>query len=100
VLTRRGTLDIHGTASRKRLHSWPVAANATSLDLHYGIALITAGRDVYAVDVETGRTAHLFHAPTGVSAELEGLGAVIQFNAAGRGQVRFVPMSRIEARLR
>ncbi len=100
VLSRRGTLDVYGTAAGRRLHSWRVPANAASLDLHYGIALVTAGRDVYAVNVETGRTARLMHAPARVSAELEGLGAVIQFNTAGRGHVRFVPMSRIEARIR
>ena len=100
VLTRRGTLEVYATASRKRMHSWPVQANAASLDLHYGIALLTAGRDVYAVNVESGRTARLFRAPTRVSAELEGLGAVIQFNRAGRGHVRFLPMSRIGARIR
>ncbi len=87
-------------AAWKKIHSWRVAAKAASLDLHYGIALVTAGRDVYAVNVETGRTARLMHAPTRVSAELEGLGAVIQFNTAGRGHVRFVPMTRIEARIR
>ena len=54
----------------------------------------------YAVNVESGRAARLFRAPTRVSAELEGLGAVIQFNTARRGHVRFVPMSRIEARTR
>ena len=100
VLTRRGTLDVYETASRKRLHSWRVPAKAASLDLHYGIALVTAGRDVFAVNVDTGRTARLMHAPARVSAELEGLGAVIQFNTAGRGHVRFVPMSQIEARIR
>ncbi len=100
VLTRRGTLDVYETAAWKKIHSWRVAAKAASLDLHYGIALVTAGRDVYAVNVETGRTARLMHAPTRVSAELEGLGAVIQFNTAGRGHVRFVPMTRIEARIR
>ena len=100
VLTRRGTLDIYGTDSQERMRSWQVPTNATSLDMHYGIALVTAGRDVYAVNVETGRTALLFRAPTRASAELEGLGAVIQFNAAGRGHVRFLPMSRIEARIR
>ena len=53
VLTRRGTLDVYETAAGKKIHSWRVAAKAASLDLHYGIALVTAGREVYAVNVET-----------------------------------------------
>ena len=100
VLTPRGTLDVYRTASRKRIHSWRVPANATSLDLAYGIALLTAGRDVFAVNVETGRTAHLMHARGRVSAQLEGPGAAIQFNTQAGGQLRFLPMSWIEARAR
>jgi hypothetical protein len=68
--------------------------------LYYGIALLTAGRDVFAVNVETGRTAHLMHAPGRVSAQLEGPGAAIQFNTQRRGHLRFLPMSWIEARIR
>jgi hypothetical protein len=52
------------------------------------------------MSLATGRTAHLFHAPTGVAAQIEAPGAAIQFNLGGRGYVRFVPMSRIESSTR
>jgi hypothetical protein len=96
----RGTLDIYSASSGRRVHVWKVPANATSVDLHYGIALITAGRDALALNVDTGRTARLFHAPGRVAAQLEAPGAAIQFNAGSHGYLRFVPMSLIEARTR
>lgn len=68
--------------------------------MQYGIALITAGHDVYAVNTVTGRTARLFHAPARVAAQIEAPGAAIEFNVAGRGHLAFVPMSRIEASTR
>lgn len=100
VLTRHATLDIYSTASRKRIHSWRVPTGATSLDVHYRIALLTAGRDVFVVNIDTGRTARVMHAPARVSAQLEGPGAAIQFNTQKRGHLRFLPMTWIEARAR
>jgi hypothetical protein len=52
------------------------------------------------MNLATGRTAHLFHAPTRVAAQIEAPGAAIQFNQAGHGYLRFLPMSRIEASTR
>jgi hypothetical protein len=68
--------------------------------VQYGTALLTTAKDVYAMSLATGRTAHLFHAPTGVAAQIEAPGAAIQFNLGGRGYVRFVPMSQIESSTR
>ncbi len=98
VVLGRGTLDVYGTASGRRVHSWKVPANATSVDLHYGIAVLTAGRDVLAVNTATGRTALLLHAAGRVAAQIEAAGAAIQFNVGAHGYLRFIPMSVIEAR--
>ena len=95
-----GRLGMYRVRTGERVAIWNVAPGATSVDLHYGIALITAGRDVYALDVETGRTAHLLRAPARATAELEAPGAVVQFNAGGHGHLRFLSMSWIEARTR
>ena len=97
VLSNHATLDVYSLADGRLLHSWPVAANARGLDMQYGIALITAGRDVYAVNAATGRTAHLVHAPARVAAEIEAPGAAIEFNVAGRARIEFLPMSQIES---
>jgi hypothetical protein len=98
AVLRAGTLDVYQAASGQRLHSWTVPAHATSVDLHYGIAVLTAGRDVFAVNTTTGRTARLLHAPGRVAAQIEAPGAAVQFNVGDRGYLRFVPMSVIEAR--
>jgi len=52
------------------------------------------------MNLRTGRIKHLFRAPSRVAAQIEAPGAAIHFNRAGRGHVRFVPMSRIEASTR
>lgn len=98
AVLRQGTLDVYDTASARSVHSWSVPANATAVDLHYGIALVTAGRDVVAVNTTTGRTARLLHAPARVAAQIEAPGAAIQFNVGAHGYLRFIPMSVIEAR--
>jgi hypothetical protein len=100
TLSALGTLDVYGRHTGRRLHSWPVPPKTNALDVQYGTALLTAGKDVYAMNLATGRTAHLFHAPTRVAAQIEAPGAAIQFNQAGRGYLRFLPMSRIEASTR
>ena len=100
ALSNRGTLNVYSISSGQRLHSWRVARDASSLDVQYGIALLTAGHDVYAVNLATGRAAHLFHAPTRVAAQIEAPGAAIQYNLAGHGHLGFIPMSQIEASVR
>ena len=100
ALSNRGTLDVFSISSGERLHSWRVARNASSLDVQYGIALLAAGRDVYAVNLATGWVTNLFHAPARVAAQIEAPGAVIQYNLAGHGHLGFIPLSRIEASVR
>jgi hypothetical protein len=95
-----GHLDVYDAATGLLTHSWPIAANARSVDLYYGIAVVAAGDDVYALNVATGRTADLLHAPARVAAQIDSPGAVVQFNAGGHGYLRFIPMSTLEARTR
>ena len=92
-----GRLNVFSASTGSLLHSWQVAPGASTVDVQYGIAVVTAGRDVYAVNVATGKAAHVFHAATRVAAQIESPGAAIQFNAGGHGFLRFVPMSRLEA---
>ena len=100
MLTPRGRLDVYDTVDGERARSWAVPAGVIDVDLHYGIALLKTQRDVFAMDVRTGKTARLFHAPGRVFAQLEGPGAAIAFNDSGHGNIRFIPMSSIEARTR
>lgn len=100
ALSNDDTVDVYSLSTGRRLHSWKVAPGATSLDVQYGIALFTAGRDAFALDLRTGHTARVFHAPAALKAQIESPGAAIQFNVGGHGYLEFVPMSEIEASTR
>jgi hypothetical protein len=100
AVLRSGRLDVYNAETGVLAKSWAVPANARSVDLQYGIAVVAAGDDVLALNVGTGRTARLLHAPGRVAARIDSPGAVVQFNAGGDGYLRFIPMSTIEARTR
>jgi hypothetical protein len=96
VLTNAGRIDVYNVGGT-RVRSWSAPLGATSIDVQYGIAVVAAGRDVYAVNLVNGRAARLLRAPSAVRAEVEAPGAAIQYNVGRRGFVRFVPMSKLEA---
>jgi hypothetical protein len=97
AVLRSGHLAIYNAKTGVLTHSWTVPANSRTVDLVYGIAVVAAGRDVLALNVHTGHTARLLHAGGRVAAQIDSPGAVVQFNAGGRGHVQFIPMSMIEA---
>jgi hypothetical protein len=98
AVLRGGRLAVYSAETGLLTHSWPVPADARSVDLQYGIAVIAAGRDVLALNVGSGRTARLLRAGGRAAAQVDSAGAVVQFNVGGRGYLRFIPMSTIEAR--
>ena len=100
AILRGGRLDVYNAETGVLAKSWPTPANARSVDLQYGIAVVAAGDDVFALNVATGRTVRLLHAPGRVAARIDSPGAVVQFNAGGHGYLRFIPMSTIEGRTR
>jgi hypothetical protein len=99
ALTDR-TIEVYAVDGSRRIASWPRPTGATSIDVQFGIAVLAAGRDVYAVDLSTGRTAKIFRAPAAVRAQIEAPGVALQYNVGRRGYVRFLPMSTIEANTR
>ena len=98
AVLRSGHLDVYRADTGLLTHSWAVPANARSVDLQYGIAVIAAGGDVFALNVATGHTARLLHVRGRAAAQIESPGAVVQFNVGGRGYLRFIPLSTIESR--
>ena len=100
AVLRGGHLDVYNAETGVLTHSWPVPADAASVGLRYGIAVIAAGGDVFALNVSTGRTARLLHVAGRAAAQIGSPGAVVQFNVGGRGYLRLVPMSTLEARTR
>jgi len=71
-----------------------------SIDVHYGIAVLTAGSRVYALRVDTGRLVTLARAPTRARAQIEEPGVVYQYNTSRGGVMRFVSLERVERALR
>jgi hypothetical protein len=100
VVLRDGRLDVYRADTGLLAHSWRVSADARSVGLHYGIAVMAAGDNVFALNVATGRIARVLHAPSRVAARIDSPGAVVQFNVGGHGYLRFIPMSTLESRTR
>lgn len=100
AVLRNARLDVYDAATGLLTHSWPVPANARSVSVHYGIAVLAAGRNVFALNVGTGHTARVAHVPGRATAQIDSPGAVVQFNAGGHGYLRLIPMSKLEARTR
>jgi hypothetical protein len=99
--TSTGRLNIYSTSSGALRHSWRLPDDTTSrLSIEYGIAVVTAGRNVYAVRLDTGRTARLALAPSRALAKIGAAGVVYAFSTKGRGTAELVPMSTVEAALR
>jgi len=100
AVLRRGRLAVYSAGTGLLTSSWPIPPNTRSVDLQYGIAVIAAGGDVYALNITTGRTARLLHVHGRAAAQIESPGAVVQFNVGEHGYLRLIPMSTIEARTR
>jgi hypothetical protein len=79
--------------------------DATSLalgarSLQYGIAVVTAGHSVYAINTASGRTQRVAVTPLAVRAQIEPIGIVYAYSTKTRGTAKLIPMSRVESVLR
>lgn len=98
AVLRGSHLAIYDAKTGAVTHSWSVPADARTVDFIYGIAVVAAGRDVLAFNVDTGHTARLLRAAGRVDVQLDSPGAVVAFNAGSHGHLQLIPMSTIEAR--
>jgi hypothetical protein len=101
LVALRGTrLDVFDVSDGQRVRSIAVPAGASSVDLHYGVAALARGADVVVVDIATGRTTLLAHAPAKLAGvQIEGPGLAYAWTAAGVGHAAFVPTIRIDRAL-
>ena len=100
VMLRRRSLDVYDVSSGLRLHRWLVPAGvAPAVDVHFGVAVLSAGRDVLALTLETGRKAVLFRSPTPVRAHLDEAGVVYRYNSGRNGVLGFIPFAVVEQKL-
>ena len=100
VVLNRRTLDVYDVDSGLLLHRWRVpAGTAPAVDAHFGVAVLTAGREVLALKLETGRKAVLFRAPAPVRAHLDDVGVVYRYNAVRNGVLGFIPFAAVEQKV-
>ena len=100
VLTRRGTLDVYAISDGRLLHRWRVpAGTAPAVDVHYGVAVVTAGRRLLAVSLAGGERRVLLTAPGTVRAHLDDVGIVYAYNVGRNGTLGFIPFAAVERAL-
>jgi hypothetical protein len=101
ALTRAGRLAVFDLATGTLRHSWALPAGADNkVDAHFGVAVVTAGGNVYAISLRTGRIALVASAVIGAQAAIEAPGIAYGYNSGSRGSLRFIPFARVEAALR
>lgn len=101
VVLARDSLEVFDAATGRHVRTWPAPRQASgTLDVHFGVAVIPAGRQVLAVSLETGSRIALASAPASVDAEIEAPGVTYAYNVGDRTVVKFIPFARVEAALR
>ena len=96
VLTRR-KLDVYSVADGWLLHGWTVPpATDPAVDVHYGFALLTVGKEVVAVRLSNGQRRVLLAAPARVRAQVDDIGAVYVYNSRRAGVLGFIPFAAVE----
>jgi hypothetical protein len=105
VLTRTKTLEVYNSHTGALLRTWPVAAGASRLDVHSGIAVYAVGRTVFALRLTDGSDVALATAPRAVEGlEIEAPGVVYAYNTFKGvnqvGNLAFVPLRQVDSLLR
>jgi hypothetical protein len=97
VLTKRKTLDVFSLGDGDLLHSWPLPSGTRpAVDVHFGVAVFTSGRKVFALRLDSGRARVLLKAPGAVAAEIDDVGVVYRYNVGRSGVLGFIPFARVE----
>ena len=100
VVTRAGTLDTYGLWEGRLLHRWRLPAGTSpAVDVHYGVAVVSAGRQLFAVSLSSRRQRVLLRAPQPVRAHLDDIGVVYAYNAGRTGVLGFIPFAAVERAL-
>ena len=82
------------------LHRWRLpAGTAPAVDVHYGVAVVTAGRELYAINLSTGGSACCCGRRQPVRAHLDDIGVVYAYNAGSGGVLGFIPFAAVEQAL-
>ena len=104
VLGRAKAVDLYNARTGARIRSWPVAAGATRLDVHSGIAVYAVGRQVHALRLASGTDAVIAAAPREVEGlAIERTGVVYAYNTVKGtkelGNLAFMPLAKVNSLL-
>jgi hypothetical protein len=105
VLTRTKTVEVYDSHTGLLLRRWPVAAGASRLDVHSGIAAYAVGRTVFAIRLADGRDAPIATAPRAIDGlEIEAPGIVYAYDTVkglnDLGNLAYVPLLQVDSLLR
>jgi hypothetical protein len=105
VLTRTNTVEVYDSHTGLLLRRWPVAAGASRLDVHSGIAAYAVGRTVFAIRLADGRDAPIATAPRAIDGlEIEAPGIVYAYDTVkglnDLGNLAYVPLLQVDSLLR
>ena len=103
-MTRAKSLEIYNSHTGAFVHKWPVAAGASQLDVHSGIAVYAVGRTVHALRLSDGSDAIVARAPRAIEGlAIEPAGLVYAYNTVKGikdvGNLAFVPLAKVNALL-
>jgi hypothetical protein len=104
VLTRTKTIEIFNSRTGAAVRTLPVAAGASQLDVHSGIAVYAVGRNVHILRLSDGATGVIARAPRAIeSLQIEAPGIVYAYNTvkgtSDVGNLAFVPIAKVNASL-
>ena len=98
-------LAVYDARTGSELHSWPLPAEASSVDVASGIAVVSTTNGVYVVRLADGRFALVGVKRPGDRPEIDAAGMVFQDDlykrrSAGQGVMKFLPFPTLEHALR
>jgi hypothetical protein len=97
ALTKDDTLQVFDAATGALRSTWRVPQGVRAeVDAYYQVAVLSRGRQVFALNLVTGRIALMITAPRLAHAQIEAPGIAYGYNLRGHGELRFIPLSRIE----
>ena len=97
ALTKDDTLQVFDAATGALRSTWRVPRGVRAeVDAHYDVAVLTKGRQIFALNLATGRIALMTTAPGLAHAQIEAPGIAYGYNLRGHGELRFIPLSTIK----
>jgi hypothetical protein len=91
-------LAVYDALTGALVHTWPLAAAPTSIDVQLGVAAYALGGEVHAVQLATGKDVVLTQVPGAVrDVELEAEGLVFAYDSGGSDNLGYLTPAQVAA---